>query len=183
VDGCLIMAAVRRGFRGRYRVAMSEKTESPADSDRIVSATTTIEASPEVVFAIVADPRQHPRIDGSGSVRSTIKGPDRLSRGATFGMGMKLFGLPYVIRNKVVEFDEGRLIAWRHFSPHRWRYELEPTGDGGTRVTETWDATRHPAVVFAGLRAAGFPERNRRGIEGTLERLKQAAEADQAAAR
>ncbi len=94
---------------------------------------------------------------------------------------MKLFGLPYKIRNKVVEFDEGRLIAWRHFGPHRWRYELEPTADGGTHVTETWDATRHTSLLFAGLRAAGFPERNRRGIEATLERLKDAAEADQAA--
>jgi hypothetical protein len=162
---------------------MTEQTESPADSDRIVSATTTIEASPEVVFAIVADPRQHPRIDGSGSVQSIIKGPERLSRGDTFGVSMKLFGLPYTIRNKVVEFDEGRLIAWRHFGPHRWRYELEPTDDGGTMVTETWDATRHSALWFAGLRATGFPERNRRGIAATLERLKDAAEADQAAAR
>lgn len=24
------------------------------------------------------------------------------------------------------EFDEDRLIAWRHFAGHRWRYELEP---------------------------------------------------------
>ena len=161
---------------------MSDGDTSPAHPDRVVSASTTISAAPEVVFAIVADPRQHPRIDGSGSVQSIIKGPERLSRGDTFGVSMKLFGLPYTIRNKVVEFDEGRLIAWRHFGPHRWRYELEPTADGGTRVTETWDATRHNGLWFAGLRASGFPERNRRGIEGTLERLKEAAEADQAAA-
>ncbi len=42
-------------------------------------------------------------------------------------------------------------------------------------------ATTHCA--FAGLRATGFPERNRRGIEATLERLKDAAETDHAAAR
>jgi hypothetical protein len=157
---------------------MSEGADPATHPDRVVSATTTIEAPPGVVFAIVADPRQHPRIDGSGSVRALIKGPDRLSSGETFGVSMKLFGLPYTIRNKVVEFDEDRLIAWRHFGPHRWRYELEPTDDGGTQVTETWDATRHSAVWFAGLRATGFPERNRRGIVATLERLKDAAETD-----
>ena len=161
---------------------MTDRTASPAHPDRVVSASTTIAAPPEVVFAIVADPRQHPRIDGSGSVQSIIKGPERLAKGDTFGVSMKLFGLPYTIRNQVVEFEDGRLIAWRHFAPHRWRYELEPTADGGTHVTETWDATRHSALWFAGLRATGFPERNRQGIEATLERLKDAAEADEAAA-
>lgn len=151
--------------------------------DRLVSESTTIAASPDVVFAIIADPRQHPRIDGSGSVRAVITGPDRLTQGATFGVSMKLFGLPYKIRNRVVEFEDGRLIAWRHFGAHRWRYELEPTADGGTRVTETFDYTRHNPVSTAVLRAAGFPERNRKGITETLVRLKQAAEADQRTSR
>jgi hypothetical protein len=150
--------------------------------DRLVSDSTTIDATPDVVFAIVADPRQHPRIDGSGSVRDVISGPERLAKGASFGVSMKLFGLPYRIRNRVVEFEEGRLIAWRHFGAHRWRYELEPTPDGGTRVTETFDYTHYDPISAAGLRAAGFPERNRAGIAATLDRLKQAAEADQQAA-
>ena len=149
--------------------------------DRLVSESTTIDASPAVVFAIVADPRQHPRIDGSGSVKGIITGPDRLAKGATFGVSMKLFGLPYKIRNKVVEFDADRRIAWRHFGAHRWRYELEPVGDRATRVTETWDATRYSAPVFAALRGLGFPARNQAGITETLVRLKKAAEEDLAA--
>ncbi len=148
--------------------------------DRLVSASTTIDAAPDVVFAIVADPRQHPRIDGSGSVRGVINGPDRLAKGETFGVSMKLFGLPYQIRNTVVEFEADRLVAWRHFGAHRWRYELTPTGSGGTEVTETWDASRYQRPVFEGLRLLGFPERNRRGITETLVRLKAAAEADAA---
>ena len=148
--------------------------------DRLVSDSTTIDAAPDVVFAIVADPRQHPRIDGSGSVRGVITGPERLTKGDTFGVSMKLFGLPYKIRNRVVELEENRLIAWRHFGAHRWRYELEPTAEGGTRVTETFDYTRYDPISAAALRAAGFPERNRRGITETLVRLKRAAEADQA---
>ncbi|NUR09482.1 MAG: dimethyladenosine transferase [Nocardioidaceae bacterium] len=146
-------------------------------SDRIVSGTITVDAPPGVVFAIVADPRQHPRIDGSGSVRGTIRGPERLSaKGDTFGMDMRLFGLPYKIRNKVVEYEPDRRIAWRHFGAHRWRYELEPSGTC-TRVTETWDATRYDRVGWQVLARLGFPERNRKGIEATLVRLKAAAEA------
>jgi uncharacterized protein YndB with AHSA1/START domain len=149
-------------------------------SDRVVSASTTIDAPPEVVFAIVADPRQHPRIDGSGSVRGVVTGPDRLEKGDRFGVSMKLFGVPYTISNRVVEFEPDRRIAWRHFGAHRWRYELEPTADGGTRVTETWDATRYDRLWATGLRLLRFPERNRKGITATLERLKRAAEADHA---
>ena len=96
----------------------------------MISESVDIEAPPEVVFAILADPRQHARIDGSGSVQNLLKGPERLSKGATFGMDMKLFGLPYKIRNTVVEFEEDRRIAWRHFGGHRWRYVLEPTVAG-----------------------------------------------------
>jgi hypothetical protein len=146
----------------------------------LVSASTVVDAPASVVFDIVADPRQHPRIDGSGSVRGSVSGPERLSLGAHFSMDMKL-GAPYKIGNTVVEFEEDRRIAWRHFGAHRWRYELEelPAAEGGgTRVTETWDATRYNAVRTAAMKAAGFPERNRRGIEATLVRLKEAAEAD-----
>ena len=92
---------------------------------------------------------------------------------------MKLFGLPYKISNRVVEFEEDRRIAWRHFGAHRWRYELEPTDDGRTVVTETFDFTRYDRFSAAGLRLAGFPERNRAGIAETLVRLKRAAEHDE----
>lgn len=147
-------------------------------SDQTVSARTTVAAPPAVVFAILADPHQHPRIDGSGSVRAVVDGPDRLEKGATFHVSMKLFGLPYKITNHVVEFEPDRRIAWRHVGGHRWRYELAPTVDGGTHVTETFDYTRYTGVSKAFVELLGFPERNRKGIEGTLERLKTAAEAD-----
>jgi uncharacterized protein YndB with AHSA1/START domain len=146
---------------------------------RVVSSSIDIAAPAEVVFGILADPRQHPRIDGSGSVRQTVSGPDRLSRGATFGVDMRLAGVPYRISNRVVEFEDGRLIAWRHFGGHRWRYRLEPV-DGGTRVTESFDYSRYGTPQRLLIEALGFPERNRRGIEGTLRELKSVAEADAA---
>jgi uncharacterized protein YndB with AHSA1/START domain len=148
----------------------------PAPSHpRIISEHVDIDAPPETVFAILADPRQQSRIDGSGSVRGLLKGPDRLSKGATFGVDMKLFGLPYKIRNTVVEFDEGRRIAWRHFGGHRWRYVLEPTATG-TRVTESFDYSMYAMPQRLVIELAGFRARNRAGIAGTLVKLKEAAE-------
>ena len=144
-----------------------------------VSETITVAAPPAVVFAILADPRQHSRIDGSGSVGAVLAGPDRLTAtGQTFTVRMKLFGVPYVIRNRVVEFEPERRIAWRHFTANRWRYELVPTADGGTTVTETFDTSRANGLTDVVVRWAEFPERNRQGITDTLARLKQAAEAD-----
>lgn len=144
---------------------------------RIISESVDVDAPPEVVFAILADPRQQSRIDGSGSVRALIKGPDRLSKGATFGVDMKLFGVPYKIRNTVVEFEEGRRIAWRHFGGHRWRYVLEPHA-GGTRVTESFDYSMYALPQRLVIELARFPARNREGIRGTLVKLKAAAESD-----
>lgn len=136
---------------------------------RRVSRSTVVAAPAQQIFDLLADPRRHPEFDGSGTVRRALSGPARLSPGARFGMQMRL-GLPYPIRNEVVEFDEPRRIAWRHFHRHVWRYELEPV-PGGTRVTETFDyaASRSPRV----LEVMGFPARNRHGIEATLARLQE----------
>ena len=52
-----------------------------------------------------------------------------------------------VRENHVVEFEEGRLIAWKPAEPgqkpigHLWRWELEPIDSSRTRVTHTYDWT------------------------------------------
>ncbi|MDQ3385255.1 MAG: SRPBCC family protein [Actinomycetota bacterium] len=135
---------------------------------RQVSVTRVIDASPERVFEVLVDPAAHPLIDGSGTIKETrAQGGTRLVLGSKFGMAMKL-GVPYGIVNEVVEFEEGRLIAWRHFGGHRWRWQLEPV-DGGTAVTETfdWSTSRSPIA----LEVMRVPARNKRAIEATLGRL------------
>jgi uncharacterized protein YndB with AHSA1/START domain len=132
-----------------------------------VSASRVVPASPQEIFDLLADPRQHHVIDGSGMVQGAVSGPDRLSLGARFGMSMRM-GIPYRITNTVVEFEEGRRIAWRHFGQHRWRYELEPV-DGGTKVTETFDLSTVPALLRPGTRVMG--RKNGEAIERTLDRL------------
>jgi len=137
-----------------------------------VSESKVIAAPAQRLFDIVADPAMHPVMDGSGSVQASRSGgPKRLELGSKFGMDMKL-GAPYKITNTVVEFDEPNVIAWRHFNGHVWRYLFEPV-DGGTRVTEQWDA--RPAKNRLFLRISGFPARNRAGIIATLDKLAELA--------
>ena len=137
-------------------------------AERIVRVERVIPADAATIFDVLADPRQHPAIDGSGSVKDAAAGPPaRLALGSHFGMSMKI-GLPYRMTNEVVEMDEGKQIAWRHLGHHVWRYVLEPA-PGGTRVTEEfdWRSSRAPWV----LELVRAPERNRTSMERTLERL------------
>ncbi|MCZ4499319.1 MAG: Polyketide cyclase / dehydrase and lipid transport [Marmoricola sp.] len=143
------------------------------------SAQITIDAPASVIFAILSDPRQHSRIDGSGTVGTSTSGPERLELGSEFGMSMKM-GAPYRIKNKVVEYEPDALIAWRHLGVHRWRYELTPTTTGGTQVVETWDLSAYGSLgrkVLHGL----FGKKTAAALSKTLAKLKAAAEADAAA--
>ena len=138
-----------------------------------------ISAPPERIFEIVADPRRHKDINGNGTVREAYDVPERLSLGATFGMNMD-FGGSYSMTSTVIEYDEGRRIAWqsrppsdaarwRHvFGGRIWRYELEPV-EGGTRVRESWDLSEE------GLRwlVIGYRRQTRANMTATLERLEQ----------
>lgn len=136
---------------------------------RQVSGTRTIAAPPETLFELLADPAQHALIDGSGSVRAAREGgPQRLELGSKFSMDMQI-GAPYKILNTVVEFEENRLIAWRHFNGHRWRWRLEPAGDRHTEVTETfdWSTARMPLLISL----SPFPRTNKAGIQKSLDRL------------
>jgi uncharacterized protein YndB with AHSA1/START domain len=143
-------------------------TESePAQGPRQVSVSRTIAAEPAAIFAVLADPSKHSVIDGSGTVRQVRGNPEQLSLGAKFSMDMRL-GVPYVIKNTVVEFEPDRRIAWRHLGRHRWRYTLEPVEDG-TRVTETFDWST--AVFPKGIELAGYPSKHPAAMERTLERL------------
>lgn len=143
--------------------------EYAEETERRTSVEREIGAPAAVIFDLLAEPSKHPLLDGSGTVLGSDEAnPARLSAGARFKMSMKL-GVPYKITNTVVEFDEGRRIAWRHLSGHRFIWELEPLGATRTRVRETFDWSRaHTPRLLEWL---GFPERNRRGMAASLERL------------
>ncbi len=136
---------------------------------RSVSVTKSVRASAEQIFALLTDPAKHPLIDGSGTVRAPLTGgPDRLTLGTAFGMDMKM-GLRYRIENVVVEYEENKLIAWRHFNGHRWRWQLDELDETTTEVTETfdWSTARFPLL----LDISRFPKRNKVAMEKSLDRI------------
>jgi hypothetical protein len=143
--------------------------ESTHDSSKkIARVSAVISASQQEIFALLADPAQHATIDGSGSVKSSREEhPQRLELGTKFGMAMKV-GVPYRITNEVVEFIEGERIAWRHFGGHIWRYILVADG-ANTCVTEEFDYARAKSPFF--IKLAGYPDKNRKSMEKTLERM------------
>lgn len=140
-----------------------------SNDERVVSAERVIAAPASVIFDVLADPKQHARFDGEDTVQGVRKStPERLSLGAKFAMDMKVL-VPYLITNEVVEFEEGRRIAWRHFGHHVWRYELEPIDDNSTRVIESfdWGSARIPKMY----ELVGYPAKHEEGMAKTLERL------------
>jgi hypothetical protein len=139
---------------------------------RCVSATRLIAAPRPRIFDLLATPAQQVLLDGSGTVTGVRRGPKRLALGSTFSMEMKI-GLGYHTTNRVVVFDENKSIAWHHFAQFVWRYDLVDV-EGGTQVTESFDYDKPWAFVITAL---GFPERNRLGMEATLERLANAVTA------
>jgi uncharacterized protein YndB with AHSA1/START domain len=120
---------------------MTTQPEPP----RVVRASREIAAEPGPIFDLIADPAQQPRWDGNENLGQAAPGQRVSGVGDVFTMTL----LRGAIReNHVVEFDEGRLIAWTPAEPglpppgHLWRWELEPAGPAGTRVTHTYDWTR-----------------------------------------
>src|ERR1700689_3847302 len=110
-------------------------------ADGFVSVTRRIEASPERLFALLADSANHPLIDGSGMVREPAPAVGLSRTGDTFLMNMHHheFG-DYQMRNEVVEYEAGRRLTWepaRVAGPgdeedapesgrYRWGFEFSP---------------------------------------------------------
>ncbi|BBB43844.1 hypothetical protein MASB_44100 [Mycobacteroides abscessus subsp. bolletii BD] len=121
---------------------------------------------------MVADPRRHHELDGSGTVGQNIRTPDRLQVGSRFSTGMRMFGLPYRITSTVTEFDPDKVVEWRHPLGHRWRWEFVALSPTSTRVTETFDfRNAGPIQSLLNYKLPGFVKANAKGIEATLRRL------------
>ena len=145
----------------------------------VVTVERVIPAPPEKIFALLADASRHAEIDGSGTVKGLTHDPQPLSLGDEFGMHMHL-GVAYRTKNRVVELEPNRRIAWQTLADYPlvsrlatgriWRYELEPV-EGGTLVRESWDI-RSEAFLSRPLvrRIAG---KTRQDMARTLERIEQ----------
>jgi uncharacterized protein YndB with AHSA1/START domain len=146
-------------------------------TSRIVMAERTIAAPATDIFDVLARPSLHPLIDGSDTVQGVLRGPERLSLGARFGMRMHLV-IPYVMWNRVIAFDEPREIAWTHPGRHVWRYRLIPVDERTTRVIESFEWDDAPLRLLYEL--ARLPEKHALDMALSLERLERVVAARRA---
>jgi len=112
---------------------------------RVVSVSREIAAGAERIFALIADPAAQPGWDGNDNLAAAPAGQRVRRAGDVFTMTLTRGAIR---ENHVVEFEEGRRIAWTPAEPgreppgHLWRWELEPAGPARTRVIHTYDWTR-----------------------------------------
>jgi len=145
------------------------------ETPRVVSASREIAASADQIFELIADPAQQPRWGGNDNLANAEGGQRVRAIGDVFTMTL-LNGA--VRENHIVEFVEGRRIAWNP-SPegepppgHLWRWELEPLGDARTRVTHTYDWTNlTDKQRFATARSMTSDK-----LQASLDRLAELAE-------
>jgi len=145
------------------------------DETRVASAERTIDAPADTIFELIADPAQQPRWDGNDNLAEARTGQRVHAVGDVFTMTNTS---ERVRDNRIVEFEEGRRIAWLP-SPqgepppgHLWRWELEPLEDGRTRVTHTYDWTNlHDETRLAKAKAT-TPDR----LQASIDRLADLAE-------
>ena len=146
-----------------------------------------VAASPEQVFALLADPARHPEIDGADMLRGLADGGPISGVGETFRMKMNNAVLDdYEVTNTVTVFEPGRRIGWSpsglagdnldrlgDMKPggQSFTFELEPNGSGGTTVTQVYDWSGVTDPAFKGL----FPFLKEEQLAGTIERLGKAA--------
>ncbi|MBC6451187.1 SRPBCC family protein [Actinokineospora xionganensis] len=134
--------------------------QSTAVDQERVSATLTVAAPAARVFAVLADPTTHCRIDGTGWVREPVDRATLTEVGQLFRMEMRHAKHPngdYQVANKVHVLDHPRTIGWLtgqekddgqlEFGGWIWRYDLEPLGPSDTEVTLTYDWSAVPPFI------------------------------------
>jgi uncharacterized protein YndB with AHSA1/START domain len=112
--------------------------------EQVVSASRTIGAPAADIFELIADPARQPEWDGNDNLGHADGGQRVHAVGDVFTMVLTGGSIR---ENHIVEFEEGRRIAWRP-SPvgeappgHLWRWTLEPVDETNTTVTHTYDWT------------------------------------------
>lgn len=140
-----------------------------------VSRSVEVDAPAAELYALVADPRRHHELDGSGTVRTTVKAPAEATLGSRFSTRMQMFGIPYRITSVFTALKPNELVEWRHPFGHHWRWEFEELSPTTTRVTETFDYRDTGAIKdrTGYYDRIGFAKSNAAGIEATLTRLRQ----------
>jgi uncharacterized protein YndB with AHSA1/START domain len=143
--------------------------------NHIVSVGREIAAPAAAIFESIADPARQPSWDGNDNLAQAPAGQRVRAVGDVFTM---MLTLGTVRENHVVEFEEGRRIAWlpseQGAEPpgHLWRWELQPLDEGRTLVTHTYDWSRLTDEKRLVRARATTPDK----LAASIERLAELAE-------
>lgn len=123
----------------------------------IVVVTHRIAAPAATIFDVLADPRNHRRLDGSGMVRSPVTHRRIRGVGDVFVMNMYVATIGhYQMINHVLDYEPHRRIGWepRPGPGHpdaaanplgwgqRWSYQIDPDSPTTALVAHGYDCTR-----------------------------------------
>jgi uncharacterized protein YndB with AHSA1/START domain len=154
---------------------LNVRVTSAHEVNQVVTAGRDIAASPATIFELIADPARQPAWDGNDNLGRAADGQRVRAVGDVFTMVLTKGS---VRENHVVEFEEGRRIAWRPSEPgrtppgHLWRWVLQPIDGAGTRVTHTYDWTElHDEARLVRARATTADR-----LHASLDRLAKLAE-------
>jgi len=146
-------------------------TTGPTTPDTRYVVSRVVDASPQEVFALLADPARHHETEPTDWVRGPLEeDPAPLTEvGQVFGIEMFHVNTPgrYDMHNRVIAFEQDRTLAWEpgQYGPDgelgtggwTWRYDLAPADGSGTEVTLTYDWSAVPAPVREGFGIPPFP--------------------------
>ena len=150
-----------------------------------ISRSVQVKASPEAVWDLVSDLPGMGRLSPENTGGTWRRGATGPAVGAVFKGRNRNGARRWSTTVKVTRCERGSAFAFAVSSVlgipvSEWSYDLRPTGDGGTEVTETW-ADRRPAwfKLPAGL-VTGVLHRDETStaanLEQTLAALKRVAE-------
>ena len=150
----------------------------------------TVHASPQSVFAIVSDVAGHPKLAGSGEVKTLRRVDDGpVGVGAKFEAEEEIRVLgrtqKMTAASEVVQYEPPTVVSWTSMpsvppKPRRiqWWFRLSPDAEG-TRVVHDCEVDFGSAAVNMLVRlpyAAARGGAVKRGMRKTLENLRTAAE-------
>jgi len=145
--------------------------------------TREIKASPEAVWNAISDVTRMGEWSPECHTCEWAPGASGPAVGARFIGHNRNGDKEWTTEAEITESEPGRVFAFDgvfgdlRFS--HWRYEIEPTADGGSRVTESWVDGRPDEILEATGKISGVADRvthNTAGMEQTLERLAAALE-------
>ncbi len=146
------------------------------------SVTLRIEAPPAKVWALVSDVTHIGRFSPETFEAEWLDGATGPGEGVRFRGHVRRNGRGpvYWTTCTIVRCDPEREFAFVVGKPSKkmmtWGYQLAPTADGATEVTEFWESAADLGMRIYWKLFPGRKRTNAEGMRTTLERLKVAAE-------